>query len=550
MALPRHPSVYNRLDDHDFDGDPARPMPAPALYATSVVNVSDENHTLDDSTPVLPGSYVRDRPQEHHLDQALLSLPHQPILLSAMTSPFGGCPSRVKHNAMPSYLGNVFHFSGRPSKARLVFAHVDTLAVSDTSRPRPTPRQRSTLEMCENRTAASCLCHIAPTGDDMDGIVGQGPEDVVKLLERTSKPDDPSFLAHIQPSPFVSHYAQLIAEYTTLFDHQYHFYQQYSTSETELTEMSVGTITNGSGSESNTTNYPETTPLLSTMAVTTSDWAPAAQSGCAAPDDFMENHVLYQHGASPLSELCEVPDEMVDWSMLMNQDMLATGDFDFSFAETDFNYLQPTPSPEEIFNDPVVQFDIEQSLQMFTTLKEPLPDLSASDYLSGTDHLSGSSYLGSANTSPYEPSLDFFPDTVGTFSSGSASPPFGVPTTSPSISDADHPFRCTTDNCTKSFRKESQWKQHQRVHRKALVCKICRAENSTEHKFAQVRDLERHMQARHRDVAEKTNVRSEIRECPHSGCEHRGRRDNVSRHHEAKHGKKLKWKRGVPHVVD
>ncbi|TDZ53648.1 hypothetical protein CTRI78_v006830 [Colletotrichum trifolii] len=499
MALPRHPSVYDRLDDDDFDGDPARPMPAPALCATSVVNVGDENHTLDDSTPVLPGSYVRDRPQEHHLDQALLSFPHQPILLSAMTSPFGGCPSRVKHNAMSSYLGNVFHFSGRPSKAR---------------------------------------------------IVGQGPEDVVKLLERTSKPDDPSFLAQIQPSPFVNHYAQLIAEYTTLYDHQDHFYQQYSTSETELTEMSVGTITNGSGSESDTTNYPETTPLLSTMAVTTSDWAPAAQSGCAAPDDFMENHVLYQHSASPLSELCEVPDEMVDWTMLMNQDMLATGDFDFSFAETDLNYLQPTPSPEDIFNDPVVQFDIEQSLHMFTTLNESLPDLSASDYLSGTDHLSGSSYLGSANTSPYEPSLDFFPDTVGTFSSGSASPPFGVPTTSPSISDADHPFRCTTDNCTKSFRKESQWKQHQRVHRKALVCKICRAENSTEHKFAQVRDLERHMQARHRDVAEKTNVRSEIRECPHSGCEHRGRRDNVSRHHEAKHGKKLKWKRGIPHVVD
>ncbi|TDZ16266.1 hypothetical protein Cob_v010848 [Colletotrichum orbiculare MAFF 240422] len=477
MALPRHPSVYDRLDDHDFDGDPARPMPAPALCATSVVNVGDENHTLDDSTPVLPGSYVRDRPQEHHLDQALLSFPHQPILLSAMTSPFGGCPSRVKHNAMSSYLGNVFHFSGRPSKARIVFAHVDTLAVSDTSRPRPTPRQRSTLEI----------------------------DDDVNHSRRLAK-DLRTFLAQIQPSPFVNHYAQLIAEYTTLYDHQEHFYQQYSTSETELTEMSVGTITNGSGSESPTTNYPETTPLLSTMAVTTSDWAPAAQSGCAAPDDFMENHVLYQHGASPLSELCEVPDEMVDWSMLMNQDMLATGDFDFSFAETDFNYLQPTPSPEDIFNDPVVQFDIEQSLQMFITLNEPLPDLSASDYLSGTDHLSGSSYFGSANTSPYEPSLDFFPDTVGTFSSGSASPPFGVPTTSPSISDADHPFRCKTDNCAKSFRKESQWKQHQRVHRKALVCKICRAENSTEHKFAQVRDLERHMQARHRDVAEKTNV--------------------------------------------
>lgn len=112
-----------------------------------------------------------------------------------------------------------------------------------------------------------------------------------------------------------------------------------------------------------------------------------------------------------------------------------------------------------------------------------------------------------------------------------------------------HPHHCTTDGCTKTFRKESQLKQHQRVHKKSLVCPICRAERQTEHKFAQVRDLERHLQARHRDVAERANVRSETRACPFAGCDHRGRRDNVSRHYESKHGGKLKWRKGVPSVV-
>lgn len=120
---------------------------------------------------------------------------------------------------------------------------------------------------------------------------------------------------------------------------------------------------------------------------------------------------------------------------------------------------------------------------------------------------------------------------------------------SPHEAGAVYPYRCTTDDCTKTFRKESQLKQHQRVHKKSLVCHICIAERQTEHKFAQVRDLERHLQARHRDVAERFNVRTETRECPHPGCEHRGRRDNVSRHYEAKHGGKLKWRRGVPSVV-
>ncbi|WYZ44462.1 hypothetical protein EsH8_VII_000898 [Colletotrichum jinshuiense] len=290
------------------------------------------------------------------------------------------------------------------------------------------------------------------------------------------------------------------------------------------------------------------------MAATTSGWPYMGQPGWAAPDT-MENNNIFQHG-SPLSELCEMPDDMDDWAMLMQQDMLATNDFDMaglSFPEMETDY-QTTSSPQDIFNDPTVMYDVEQSLRadMFD-FNGPLPDLSTSGYLSGTDQVS--SYLGSTNTSPFEPALDFFPEAAMSYSPSSFpasadGSPLG--TTSPgsdNASAAAHPYQCTTDGCTKTFRKEAQLKQHQRVHRKALVCTICRAEHRTEHKFAQVRDLERHLQARHKDVAEKANVRSEIRQCPHPGCEHEGRRDNVSRHHKSKHGKELKWKRGVPHVV-
>ncbi|GJC84844.1 hypothetical protein ColLi_07682 [Colletotrichum liriopes] len=291
------------------------------------------------------------------------------------------------------------------------------------------------------------------------------------------------------------------------------------------------------------------------MAVTTTGWPYGAQPVRAAPDAMDDN--MFQH--SPLSDLYEMPDETDDWAVLMQQDMLVTGAFEmagFEYSAMEASY-QTTDSPHDIFNDPAVQYDIEQSLQTATfDFNGPLPDLSASDYLSGTDQVS--SYFGSANTSPYEPALDFFPEAGPSSSfafpaSADGSPP-GTTTTSPGsdvagTSAAADPFPCTTDGCTKTFRKEAQLKQHQRVHRKALVCDICRAERRTEHKFAQVRDLERHLQARHKDVAEKANVRSEIRQCPHPGCEHEGRRDNVSRHHKSKHGKELKWKRGVPHVV-
>ncbi|KAJ5010837.1 hypothetical protein K4K57_006562 [Colletotrichum sp. SAR 10_99] len=392
-------------------------------------------------------------------------------------------------------------------------------------------------------------CHIAPSwtspvDSNMLPILGSLPN----MMQKVGQGPE-SHIAHTQPTPFVNHYAQHIAESTTIYDHSYnHFDQQPSASPTELIERSAATSTRVGRLEGDNTTHTEIDPLLTTtMAVTSTGWPYGTQSGCAAPHDTMEN--MFTQG-SPLSELYESPDEMA-WATYINEEMLAPSDFTMNYpCPTD------TSSLEDIINDPTVQYDVEQSLFSFN---DPLPDLSASsDYLSG-DQLSAS-YFGSANTSPFEQSLDYIPDDMDFLQDPSSMPvwplssatasPLPTSTTSPTSPDAaDHPYRCTTDSCTKTFRKEAQLKQHQRVHRKSLVCTICRAERHTEHKFAQVRDLERHLQARHPEVAQTANVRSEIRECPHPGCDHRGRRDNVSRHHESKHGKKLKWKRGVPHVV-
>ncbi|WQF87028.1 Putative Zinc finger C2H2-type [Colletotrichum destructivum] len=389
-------------------------------------------------------------------------------------------------------------------------------------------------------------------------VIRTGPEYVVKLLDWPSKPDRACPNDFTQPTPFINHLAQQVAESTTIYDHHYDpFYQQPSTSETESTYMSAATFNVGRPSNDDTiTHFSGANPLLDAMAVTTTGWPYGAQPVSAAPDAMDDN--MFQH--SPISDFLEMSDESDDWAILMQQDMLVTGAFEmagFDFPTTmmeETNYQTPD-SPEDIFNDPTVQYDIEQSLQTtgLFDFNGLLPDLSASGYLSGTDQVS--SYFGSTNASPYEPALDFFPEAAPSpssiFPASADGSPLGTTTTTSPGSDsaAAHPYRCTTDGCPKAFRKEAQLKQHQRVHRKALVCDICRAERRTEHKFAQVRDLERHLQARHRDVAERANVRSEVRQCPHPGCEHEGRRDNVSRHHRSKHGKELKWKRGVPHVV-
>ncbi|KAL0935508.1 uncharacterized protein CTRU02_210099 [Colletotrichum truncatum] len=564
MARLNDPPVFDRLDQYDFDDDPGQYVPSQVFMPNAMSDCFPNLFGIRDVSDDM--SRLTMEPSAHNVVVYDYSLPlrkhsilHQPQL-SATTSPFVWMPNCCNQDA--------FIISEdaplRDSDHDLTMCDVANKdPILTASWLRPTQRLVWTQETDGHlRIGRHCLESPKPNLlEHFDGItqtlsvaVGQGPEYVVKLLEGTSNLDDTSLLAHTQPSPFVNHYAQLIAEYTTIYDHHYnHFYQQPSTSETELTEMSVTTISGDRQLSDTTTTQPEIDAILTTMAVTPSGWPSAGQPRCAAPHDLMDNTFVQ---GSPLSDLYEAPDETDDWAMLMQQDMLATGDFnnmDYNFpAET--NYPQTISSPEDIFNDPLVQFDVEQSLQgdLFA-LNGPLPDLSTSDYLSGTDQVSVSSYLGSANTSPFEPSLDFFPDAslqaYGSAYGSVSGSPF-VNTTSPSSSDAEYPYRCTTDNCTKTFRKEAQLKQHQRVHRKALVCPICRAERHTEHKFAQVRDLERHLQARHPEVAQKANVRSEIRECPHPGCDYQSRRDNVSRHHESKHGKKLKWRKNVPHVVD
>ncbi|KAK1999895.1 hypothetical protein LX36DRAFT_709769 [Colletotrichum falcatum] len=379
-----------------------------------------------------------------------------------------------------------------------------------------------------------------------------------------------------QPTHLANNLAPHIAESATLY-RQAHLFQQPLAPETEPSPMPAATFDVGRLARGETTPFPQFNPHPFLMADITTGWPYGAKPVSATHDDMDGNMAQY----SPLSDLYEVPDEADNWAVLMQQDTLFTGafemaSFDYPTMGTDHQTTtasqttdyQITASPEDIFNDPAVQYDIEQSLLTFDfDFNSPLPDLSASGYLSGADQLS---CFGSTNTSPFEPALDFFPDVGLSFSSfvfpGSAngSPADTTATTTTTTttagtaspgsdvsSAASHPFRCAADGCAKSFRKEAQLKQHQRVHRKALVCDICRAadDGRPEHKFAQVRDLERHLQARHRDVAERANVRSEVRRCPHPGCEHEGRRDNVSRHHKSKHGRELKWKRGVPHVV-
>ncbi|KXH29551.1 hypothetical protein CSIM01_06284 [Colletotrichum simmondsii] len=491
MASEPDPPVQDRWDSHDFDGDPDRYL--------CLDNMSDE---FDLDAWATPDPRVTTLVDMGDAFASEMRMPTStPVEFEKTDSPFDGGSSDD---------------GGYPPPPLLTFR-----------------RRRPPMQLLLRK-------------------VGQGPEYVVKLLDRPSELDSARPQEFTQTQPFVNQLAQQIAESTTLYQYD-PYYQQPTTPETEFYDLSAATITVGRLTSENTTHHPGFPPSVAVMAVTTTGWPYGAQPVRAAPDAM--NDSMYQ--TSPFSELFELSDEGDDWAMLMQQDMLATGDYDMTAFDpsTMEPTYQTTHSPQEIFNDPAVQFDVAQSLgPNFFDFNSPLPDLSTSGYLSG-DQVS--SYLGSTNTSPFEPVLDFFPETdsFSMFPASTDGSPLDTTFSSPGSDNASapssssHPYRCTTDDCTKTFAKEAQLKQHQRVHRKALVCTICRAEHRHEHKFAQVRDLERHMQARHKDVAEKNNVRSEIRQCPHEGCEHQGRRDNVSRHHKSKHGKELKWKRGIPHVV-
>ncbi|KAK1977798.1 hypothetical protein LZ30DRAFT_762890 [Colletotrichum cereale] len=575
MAFLKDPPVLDRWDCHDFDGGPAR--------------------RLNENMDFVPGYADRN---------------HRFAFTWAMAFPVRRQPSYTAHE-QPQCVASIMFNDHGPLQGcdpagdlqTIVLVHQDVanvhpldLAIMECSAPDlvsappgTPPESMSDFGLSSSGAPIACLyCPSLRRPGRADGVmmtfsvaVDQGPEYVVKLLDRPSNPDSACPQDLTQPTPFANSLAQQIAESTTLYHHD-PLYQQPPAFETESSSLSGATFDVGRLASDETTPFPEFNPLPLLMAVITTGWPYGAQPVSAAHDD-MDDDMAWP---SPLSELYEMPDEADDWAVLMQQDTLFTGafemaSFDCPAVETDYqatdyqtadfqttNYqsadYQTTASPQDIFNDPAVQYDIEQSLQTAAfDFNGPLPDLSASGYLSGTDQLS--SYFGSADTSPYEPALDFFPEDGPSSSfvfpaSTDSSPPDTTATTTTAgtaspgsdaagASTAPHAFPCPADGCAKSFRKEAQLKQHQRVHRKALVCDICRAQGRPEHKFAQVRDLERHLQARHRDVAERANVRSEVRRCPHPGCEHEGRRDNVSRHHKSKHGKELKWKRGVPHVV-
>ncbi|KAK2037321.1 hypothetical protein LZ31DRAFT_600589 [Colletotrichum somersetense] len=531
MASMKHPPVPDRWDCHHFDGDPA--------------------HRLDRNHDSFAWNWGTTSPIRRQPSYTPLGQPQ--CLASVLSNDLRSIHECYQAGDMPSMAPIHGHLASSVH-------HLD-LATMECPAPDLAPPHLDTLpESLSDFGMPSLACFAC----DM----------LLTTASRLAKD-----LNSTQPTPFANHLAQHIAESTTLY-HQDTLCQQPLASETELSCMPAATFDVGRFASDDTTPFPQFNPLSFLMAVITTDWPYGAWPVSAAHDDM--DDIMAQQ--SPLSELCEMPDETDDWAVIMQQDTLFTGAFemassDYPAVDTDYQTTdyqattyqttdhQTTASPQDIFNDPAVQYDIEQSLQAAAfDFDDPLADLSAYGYLSGADQISPS--FGSTNTSPFEPALDFFPlldpsasfvfpDSTGispadttttpTTAAGTASP--GSDAASTSTSAASHPFRCAANGCPKSFRKEAQLKQHQRVHRKALVCDICRAEGRPEHKFAQVRDLERHLQARHRDVAERTNVRSEVRRCPHPGCEHEGRRDNVSRHHKSKHGKELKWKRGVPHVV-
>ncbi|KAM0329240.1 hypothetical protein ACHAQA_004542 [Verticillium albo-atrum] len=257
-------------------------------------------------------------------------------------------------------------------------------------------------------------------------------------------------------------------------------------------------------------------------------------SGSGLPaHDFLHGMSTFE---SPMSEMLEGDfSDDVDFDAFLEEE-LARG-FNQGVAHThthtdmsnlgafDFNTpVVPTPD----FNDPLLFPIVDENLGLgYPPCDFDLPV--AESFFAPLSIGDASSYTNS----PFA------------HSSNSASP---FTTTSPgSTNESDtsgHAYHCTTDGCSKTFKKESQLKQHQRVHKKSLACPHCPAP-----KFAQVRDLERHLQVRHKDVAVRENVRSETRQCPFEGCAHRGRRDNVSRHYESKHGGKLQWRKGVPTVI-
>ncbi|EEY21144.1 predicted protein [Verticillium alfalfae VaMs.102] len=257
-----------------------------------------------------------------------------------------------------------------------------------------------------------------------------------------------------------------------------------------------------------------------------------AASGAGLPvHDFLHGMSAFE---SPLSEILEGDfSDDIEFDAFIEKELAKgyglevfpsngnTGDpcaFDFNTP------VVPTPD----FNDPLLFPIVDDSQALgYSSFDFNLP--AAESFFAP---------LSIGDASPYT-------NSPFTHSTNSASPFTTSPDSTTESDTSGHAYACTADSCFKTFKKESQLKQHQRVHKKSLTCPHC----PSAPKFAQVRDLERHLQVRHKDVAARDNVRSETRQCPFEGCAHRGRRDNVSRHFESKHGGKLMWRKGVPTVL-
>ncbi|KDN64056.1 hypothetical protein CSUB01_10491 [Colletotrichum sublineola] len=289
MAFMKDPSVLDRWDCHDFDGDPDYRLGN--FVAGPSADCADSNGFFDyhwGTTFTRQPSYTA-----FGQPQCFASI------LSDDWMPPQGCDQT----------GDI---------ETIVPIHEDLAGVShldfaNTERPAPNIPPLLSDTLTESLSGSGMA------------TVGQGPEYVVKLLDRPSKPDSACPQDFTQPTHLTNQTAQQIAESTTLYYHD-PLYQQPLASETELSSMSVASF--------------DFNPLAFPMAVNTTGWPYGALPVSAAHDDMDEN--MAHH--SPLSELFEMPDETDDWAVLMQQDRLFTGafemaSFDYPVVGTDYQTI-------------------------------------------------------------------------------------------------------------------------------------------------------------------------------------------------------------------
>jgi hypothetical protein len=102
------------------------------------------------------------------------------------------------------------------------------------------------------------------------------------------------------------------------------------------------------------------------------------------------------------------------------------------------------------------------------------------------------------------------------------------------------PRQVDSPTCLLPAREESQSNANEKA--RLGKCPLCPKTTMA------VRDINRHMRAKHRDCADLFGAKSEHRACPKKGCGKTGRADNIKRHYKSKHGGEFKWRKGVAQI--